>query len=148
MTAIEDAERRLRAAMLAGDVAALDGLLMDDLVFVDQGGRVLTKAMDLEAHQSGLLRLSRLELSEVLVRPAADAVLVVVRADLAGSWDDTPFGGASATAGCGAATAACGAWPQRIAARSPAEGLPSSAPRDSIGGRCPASSRAREPTPG
>ncbi|BBK33908.1 uncharacterized protein DUF4440 [Stella humosa] len=93
MTAIEDAERRLRAAMLAGDVAALDGLLMDDLVFVDQGGRVLTKAMDLEAHQSGLLRLSRLELSEVLVRPAADAVLVVVRADLAGSWDDTPFGG-------------------------------------------------------
>lgn len=91
--AIAAAEARLAAAMLAGDVAALDELLADDLVFVDQGGRLLDKAADLAVHRSGQLRVTRLDLSDRVVRAADDTVLVVVRADLAGTWEGAPFAG-------------------------------------------------------
>lgn len=87
-------ESRLRAAMLSGDVAALDALLADDLIFTDQAGRVLTKAMDLDVHRSGRLRLASLEFSDVLTRRASDAMIVVLRAAVAGTYGGTPFAGA------------------------------------------------------
>ncbi|HEX6958632.1 MAG TPA: nuclear transport factor 2 family protein [Ferrovibrio sp.] len=86
-------EGRLRTAVLAGDVDALDDLIADDLILTDQTGRVLTKEMDLAAHRSGLLRISKLEFSDVLSRQANDVVIVVVRAAVAGTYDKVPFAG-------------------------------------------------------
>jgi ketosteroid isomerase-like protein len=43
------AERRLQAAQLAGDVAALDELLDDGLIFTGPGGAVYSKQDDLQA---------------------------------------------------------------------------------------------------
>ncbi|MGI5418070.1 nuclear transport factor 2 family protein [Actinomadura luteofluorescens] len=51
MEDLRDAERRLQAAQLAGDVEALDRLLDDRLIFTF-GGNVQTKADDLEVHRT------------------------------------------------------------------------------------------------
>jgi ketosteroid isomerase-like protein len=94
MTAeIEAMEARLRAAMLAGDVAALDGLLADDLVFTDHNGYRLGKADDLGAYRSGLLKVERLEMIDPAIRVLGDAALVAVRVELAGSYDGQAFDG-------------------------------------------------------
>ena len=91
---IEDAEARLRAAMLAGDVAALDALLGDALVFTDHTGARLGKAEDLAAHRSGRLRLTRLDpRGQTLIRRLGDTAIVCITLDLAGRFDAQPFVG-------------------------------------------------------
>jgi ketosteroid isomerase-like protein len=90
---INAAETRLRQAMLGGDVEALGDLLGDDLLFVDPQGRVLGKAADIEAHRSGRLKLTRIDFSETEIRPIGEAAMVMTRASLAGSYEDTAFAG-------------------------------------------------------
>jgi ketosteroid isomerase-like protein len=92
-TVIREHEERLRRAMLAGDTVALDALIADDLIFVDHAGRRLTKAMDLEAHRSGLLAIARLDLSETEVRILGGVAVVVTRAALAGRYAGADFAG-------------------------------------------------------
>jgi hypothetical protein len=86
-------EARLRAAVLSADLQVLDELLADDLVFTDHGGRLLTKEIDLDAHRSGRLRVSKLEFTDRLSRQADSAVIVVVRAAIAGTFDSIAFAG-------------------------------------------------------
>ncbi|CAA0102073.1 Uncharacterised protein [Starkeya nomas] len=81
LAGVEAAERRLRDAALHGDVATLDALLADDLIFVDQTGRFLSKADDLELHRSGALTLDTLRFSDYRLRAL---VLAVLRADATG----------------------------------------------------------------
>lgn len=50
---IRDCEARLYAAMLSSNVAELDALIADDLLFAGPTGELATKAMDLELHRSG-----------------------------------------------------------------------------------------------
>ena len=56
--AIKHAEEALRTAMLAGNVAALDELIDDELVFVGPAGSVATKEDDLTAYRSGAQTIS------------------------------------------------------------------------------------------
>ena len=81
--AIVMAEERLRAAMLTSDVAMLDALIDDELVFIGLDGSVCSKAMDLEAHRSGIIRIHRLDPSERQVLPLGDVMVVNVRMDTA-----------------------------------------------------------------
>lgn len=95
--AIERVEERLRGAMLSGDVSALDELLGDRMVFTNQAGVRLSKADDIAAHQSGLLRIERLDVvGESIVRLLGDSAVVSVTVDLAGTYDGQSFGGAFA----------------------------------------------------
>ncbi len=91
---VERLEERLCAAMLAGDADMLDGLLADDLVFINQQGQRLGKAEDLAAHRSGNLRLTRLDISQRDIRVFEGGAVVTLRADLGGSFAGTPFAGA------------------------------------------------------
>lgn len=50
---IRKQEARLYAAMRASDVAELDALIADDLLFVGPTGDLATKEMDLELHRTG-----------------------------------------------------------------------------------------------
>ena len=94
---IEQAEARLRSAMLASDVDALDELLSADLVFTNQAGIRLTKSDDLAAHKSGLLRIDRLEPKTTpIIRLLGDSAIVCVTVELAGAYDSQGFGGAFA----------------------------------------------------
>jgi len=93
-TEIETAEEQLRQAMLASDIGALDRLLSPHLIFTNHLGQCLGKAADLSAHQSGFLRISRLEPSERQIRMiGSDAAVVALRVQLAGTYAGQPAGG-------------------------------------------------------
>lgn len=80
--------------MLRGDVAELDGLLADDLLFTDHMGRTLTKQEDLEAHRSGLLRLCEVRVLETQTRDlGGESAVVSVRVRLLGSYGEAGFEG-------------------------------------------------------
>lgn len=61
ITHIHQHEDRLVAAQLAHNIAELDALIHDDLLFHGPGGMVETKTADLAAHRSGLYVIDRLE---------------------------------------------------------------------------------------
>ena len=92
--AILAVEEALRQAMLAGDVAALDGLIAEELVFTTPSGAVIGKGADLDAHRAGRLRLTTLAPSERRVLTIGPGMAVVsVRMAVAGTFEDVPFAG-------------------------------------------------------
>lgn len=81
---IVELEARLREAQLAADVAALDALIADDLLFVGPDGRPATKRQDLEAHASGVIRFREHVPEELRVRRiGSDVAVTSLRARLA-----------------------------------------------------------------
>lgn len=77
-------EAELRAAQLAADVTALDRLIADNLLFTGPDGRLGTKAQDLEAHASGVVRFRSHEPEELQVRRIGKNVAIAaLRARLA-----------------------------------------------------------------
>ena len=80
---IVDLEAALRAAQLAADVPALARLISDELLFTGPDGQLWTKAQDLEAHGSGVVRFRSHVPEELRVRRVgADVVVTALRARL------------------------------------------------------------------
>ena len=69
-------EARIRAAQLEADVAALDSLIADELLFTGPDGQLGTKVQDLQAHHSGALRFRVHEPEELRVRRVGEDVAV------------------------------------------------------------------------
>ena len=65
---IAGVEGELRRAMLAGDVAALDRLISDRLLFAGPTGELATMAQDLAAHRERAVRFLRHEPDQTEVR--------------------------------------------------------------------------------
>jgi uncharacterized protein (TIGR02246 family) len=87
-------EGELRQAQLAADVHALDRLIDDDLLFTGPDGELASKAEDLAAHRSGLVRMSSHEAEAMRIRWIGDDVAVVaLRTRLAGEFAGQPFAG-------------------------------------------------------
>ena len=87
-------EAELREAMLANDVAALDRLIDDALVFTTLEGVVIGKQDDLDAHRARRLQLTRLEPSDQRVLRCGATAIVSVCMEIEGTWDGAPVGGA------------------------------------------------------
>ena len=85
------AERELQRAQLASDVAALDTLVDDALLFTGADGSLLSKHDDLEAHRSGRQVLRRVEELDLRVRVVGSTGATWVLAGLEGSVDGEPF---------------------------------------------------------
>ena len=76
-------ESALRAAQLEADVPALARLISDDLLFTGPDGQLGTKAQDLEAHGSGVIRFRSHVPEELRIRHVgADVVVTALRARL------------------------------------------------------------------
>ena len=90
---IEIAEEALRAAMLASDVAALDRLIADDLLFIGPDGSVLAKSDDLARHRSGEQRMTTLQVQEQCIRVSGNVGSVSVLAHVAGFFKGHAFDG-------------------------------------------------------
>jgi len=76
-------EHRLREAQLAADIAALDALLGEDLLFAGPDGRLATKSDDLRAHASGAVRFHEHVPEELRVRRIGlDVAVTSLRARL------------------------------------------------------------------
>jgi hypothetical protein len=80
---IRAVEERLWKAQLSGDVAVLDELLADDLLFTGLAGSLETKAGDLQQHRSGALRITKLDPLELHVRPIPGGAITSVKMDAA-----------------------------------------------------------------
>jgi ketosteroid isomerase-like protein len=86
-------EEAIRQAQLAGDVAALDRLVDDELVFTGPDGAVYGKPDDLDAHRNGWIRIMRLDPSEERIQRFGNIAVVSVRMEMSGVFRDTPFAG-------------------------------------------------------
>ena len=94
---ITSLEHELRIAQLNADVDALDRLISEDLLFTGPDGTLATKADDLGAYSSGVLRITRHEPEELRVRRVGDdAYMVALRTQLAGTLAGNPFSGVAA----------------------------------------------------
>lgn len=77
-------EAEIRAAQLGADIAALDRLISEDLLFAGPDGQLGTKAQDLEAHRSGAIRFRTHVPEELRVRRVGpDVAVTALRARLA-----------------------------------------------------------------
>ncbi|MBS1688489.1 MAG: nuclear transport factor 2 family protein [Bacteroidetes bacterium] len=84
-------EEKLLQAVKNNDAAALDKLLDDNLIFVNQTGQIISKQMDLEAYNSGKLIIDTLEASERIVKESGDITTIVSRIFIAGKYDSSVF---------------------------------------------------------
>jgi hypothetical protein len=83
---IVERETALLHAMMTNDVALLDELLHDDLLFNGPDGQTGTKGQDLASYRSGGIQLRRAEASDRLVRVIGDDVVVAVTVTLEGTY--------------------------------------------------------------
>lgn len=90
---IEQFEGRLRRAMLAGDVDALNDLIAERLVFVGIGGSVISKEDDLSLYRFGEQRIIRLDVEESRIEVVDSVAIVVVLAHMVGTFHGQPFRG-------------------------------------------------------
>jgi ketosteroid isomerase-like protein len=87
-------EAELRTAQLAADVPALARLISDDLLFTGPDGQLGTKAQDLEAHGSGVVRFRSHVPEELRIRRVgADVAVAALRTRLEVEVAGTPVGG-------------------------------------------------------
>jgi ketosteroid isomerase-like protein len=87
---LRTAERRLQAAQLASDAAALDELLDDTMRFTGPDGNVYTKDDDLRAHETGQQILTSLKEEDLQVLATADTGVTWFLGTLEGSVGGQP----------------------------------------------------------
>lgn len=86
------AERRLQAAQLASDVAELDQLLDDRLIFTfGLDGKCHTKQDDLQVHRSGQQVVTKVEEEELTVLVEGRTGVTWFRGTVEGTFAGTPF---------------------------------------------------------
>lgn len=83
---ISDLEDRLNTAMQESDVATLDLLLADNLIFTNHLGQIMTKQDDLNAHQSGFVDIEAIERSEQQILQQETLAIVSVLARIRGRF--------------------------------------------------------------
>lgn len=91
---IQACETRLYEAMLTSNVAELDVLISDELLFVGPTGELATKAMDLELHRSGGTTFHELLPKELEIRVCSDeCAIVTAKVFLRGTYLGNDFAG-------------------------------------------------------
>jgi ketosteroid isomerase-like protein len=90
---IENLEAELAEAMLENDIAMLDRLLSDDLVFSGPDGVIVNKSQDLALHQSGDIIFTTYEIDELLIQSYEPMAIAHVKVKLAGNFKGEDFAG-------------------------------------------------------
>jgi ketosteroid isomerase-like protein len=91
MDSLRTAERRLQAAQLTSDVAALDELLDDRLVFTGPDGKLYGKQDDLRVHRTGTQVIDALHEEELTMLVAGETGITWFLGRLSGSIEGAPF---------------------------------------------------------
>jgi ketosteroid isomerase-like protein len=90
---IQACEQRLIDAVKAGDIATLDALLHEDLLFNIPGGITITKAMDMHNYQSGVMQVFELIASDQRIQLLDNTATVVVTVHLKAQYADQAIEG-------------------------------------------------------
>ena len=88
---LRDAEERLQRAQLHSNVAELDELIDERLVFTGPDGRLYGKQDDLGLHAQGRQVMSKVEQHDLRVIVAGPVGVTCFYGWLEGSLDDEPF---------------------------------------------------------
>jgi len=86
-------EEELRLAMLHSDVKKLDELIADSLIFISPDGNIVTKSMDIQAHSTKAQKMSELSPSEQVIQVHDSCVIVSVKMELVGTYNDFSISG-------------------------------------------------------
>ena len=91
---IQQMEQALYSAQLTSDVAALDNLMENDLLFTDPAGQLFTKEQDLAMHRSGGFKIFTLTPTETTIKVLTPTVAVAsVVAKIEGTIAGEPANG-------------------------------------------------------
>lgn len=90
---IEEQENRLLSAIIKSDVAALNELIHDDLLFNLPDGQTATKTMDLDAYRAGKMKVTEISASDRKINIIDSAAVVAVTIDLKGEFTDISIDG-------------------------------------------------------
>ncbi|WFE39299.1 nuclear transport factor 2 family protein [Micromonospora sp. WMMD998] len=89
--ALRAAERRLQRAQLSSDVAELDRLLDDRLVFTGPDGALYSKQDDLRVHRSGQQTMTRVDEEDLAVLVVGGTGVTWFLGTLEGTLSGEPF---------------------------------------------------------
>ncbi len=89
---IVEHEERLKLAMLHSDVTELDRLLAPELQFTNHFGQLMSKQDDLDAHQSDILSINEIVISEQNIILYSEVAIVTVRAFIVGIFSGVKSG--------------------------------------------------------
>ena len=92
-TQIEALETRLLEAMKTSNIAELQELLSNDLIFTNQHGHLVTKEDDINMHQSGNLEIYTLETSAQIINAYDGVAVVSVVQNLGGAVNGNAYVG-------------------------------------------------------
>ncbi|WP_228479138.1 nuclear transport factor 2 family protein [Flavobacterium soyangense] len=85
---IIECEIRLLEAMKAGNIKVLDELLYDDLIFNIPTGHTITKSMDIENYQSGIMTVSEIVATDQIIKSINNISTVAVTLHLKAKYAD------------------------------------------------------------
>jgi len=88
---LRSAERRLQLAQLRSDVAELDALVDERLIFAGPDGRLYGKQDDLDVHGQGRQVMSKVEQHDLRVMVVGQVGVTCFYGRLEGSLDGEPF---------------------------------------------------------
>lgn len=89
---LDDAETRLRTAVLRGDVEALGSLLDDHVIYTGPDGRQISKQQDLDSYSSGAVQITEYAEQHRAIRVIGRTGLTWVLTEVQGRAGDRPFG--------------------------------------------------------
>ncbi|GAA6768143.1 hypothetical protein AAFH68_40960 [Flavobacterium sp. CGRL1] len=90
---IVTAEIELLTAIRNSDIAVLEKLLHDDLLFNMPDGQTITKEFDLNSYRSGKMKIDSLEASDQIINVIGDSAVVAVTVSLKGAYDNNLING-------------------------------------------------------
>lgn len=90
---ITELENKLAEAIKSSDLAFLNKVLHDDLLFLTPNGQMITKAMDLASHQSGEMIVEQLVDRIEAINIIDDTAVVGIVYDTKGSMLGNPIEG-------------------------------------------------------
>lgn len=85
---IIECEKKLLGALKTGDIAVLDELLHDNLIFTIPTGQTITKAMDIENYRSGILTVSEVVATDQIIKSVGEISTVAMTLHLKAKYAD------------------------------------------------------------
>ncbi|MEC4114781.1 nuclear transport factor 2 family protein [Myroides pelagicus] len=88
---IINCENKLYQAMKDSDIAVLEELLHDDLLFLIPSGQTITKKMDIASYQSGMMKVNEISSQIENINIIEDIAVITLIIELKGSYDNHVF---------------------------------------------------------
>lgn len=90
---ILELEEKLRLAMCNSDIATLDRLLSNQLIFTNHLGQVTSKDQDINSHKNKIFVVRSIVLSNMKILELGDSAVATTQAEISGEYNGVPTSG-------------------------------------------------------